>query len=312
MKQKEGIPMPENSKPHKELPVENIVHRTSSRPFSLYRTVVNREDSCALYLHCHPEAEIFYLEQGAVEFHVENRTFFLQAGEGIFIPPNQIHTAANRTDAALLCCHRAIVFDHRMLEQSLPPYCQGYFAPLKLWRYDCIYPVTRDKAENARLLVLLPSIFFLPETELERYELSLLGTLFLCWQELYNLCFSKLNASVSDHALRREIQKSLDFLQESFADSLTLSELSKRAGFSESYFSHSFKNCTGYTPFEYLNRLRIVKSCELLIRTDTKITEIASLCGFNNISYFNRTFYKIMGISPSGYRGSLGGKQKHI
>ena len=55
----------------------------------------------------------------------------------------------------------------------------------------------------------------------------------------------------------------------------------------------------------HLNRLRIVKSCEMLLRTDKKITEIASLCGFNNISYFNRTFYKIMGISPSGYRGSL-------
>ncbi|MDE7325257.1 MAG: AraC family transcriptional regulator [Lachnospiraceae bacterium] len=298
--------MSKNGKIYNGLPIENIVHRTASRPFSLYRTVVGRGDPCALYLHCHPEAEIFYLEQGAVEFQVENRSFLLKTGEGIFIPPNQIHTATNKTDETLSCCHRAFVFDLDLLEQNLPPYCQIYFAPLKLWRTDCIYPVTLDKKENSRLLALFPSIFSLPEPglKLEQYELSLIGTLFLCWQELYNLCFSRLNRSVSDNALRREIQKSLDFLQENFSDSFTLSELSKRAGLSESYFSHSFKSCTGHTPFEYLNRLRIVKSCEMLIRTDKKITEIASLCGFNNISYFNRTFHKIMGISPSGYRGS--------
>lgn len=176
----------------------------------------------------------------------------------------------------------------------------------KLWRIDCVYPITLNNAENSRLLALMPSIFSLQKPALEQYELSLIGTLFLCWQELYNICFSKRNRSISDSSLRMEIQKILDFLQENFSDSITLSSLSKRAGFSESYFSHSFKNCTGYSPFEYLNRLRIVKSCEMLIRTDKKITEIASLCGFNNISYFNRTFYKIMGISPSGYRGSLG------
>ena len=298
--------MSENKKIYRELPIENIVHRTASRPFSLYRTVVGKGESCALYPHCHPEAEIFYLEQGAVEFQVENRSFSLQAGEGIFIPPSQIHTAVNKTDETLPCCHRAVVFDTNMLEQNLPPYCQIYFAPLKLWRIDCVYPITLNNAENSRLLALMPSIFSLQKPALEQYELSLIGTLFLCWQELYNICFSKRNRSISDSSLRMEIQKILDFLQENFSDSITLSSLSKRAGFSESYFSHSFKNCTGYSPFEYLNRLRIVKSCEMLIRTDKKITEIASLCGFNNISYFNRTFYKIMGISPSSYRGSLG------
>lgn len=303
-----GIPMPESVKPQNELPIENIVHRTASRPFSFHHTTVAKGETRALYLHCHPEAEIFYLERGAVEFQVENRSFPLQAGEGIFIPPNQIHAAANKTDVTLSCCHRAFVFDPDMLERSLPPYCQRYFAPLKRWRIDCIYPILRDKKENAGLLALLPSIFSLPKPELEQYELSLIGTLFLCWQELYNLCFSRRNVPVSGSTQRMEIQKSLDFLQENYADSLTLAELAKRAGFSESYYSHSFKSCTGYAPFEYLNRLRIVKSCEMLIQTDKKITEIASLCGFNNISYFNRTFYKIMGIAPSGYRGSFGGQ----
>ena len=41
--------MSENKKIYRELPIENIVHRTASRPFSLYRTVVGKGESCALY-----------------------------------------------------------------------------------------------------------------------------------------------------------------------------------------------------------------------------------------------------------------------
>lgn len=287
-------------------PLETIVHRTGTRPFSLYRTVVEQGESCALYLHCHPEAEIFYLEHGLVDFQVENRTFSLHAGEGIFIPPGLIHTAANRTEPADCCCYRAFVFDPGMIERTLPPHCQVYFAPLQLRRFDCVYPITAAKPENARLLKLLPSLFSLQEPELLHYELSLTGSLLLFWQELYNLCFCGLCTDPSDSSLHRDIQNILDFLQQHFSDPLTLSELSKRAGFSESYFCHSFKECTGCTPFTYLNRLRIVKSCELLTQTGKKITDIASLCGFNNISYFNRTFYKMMGAAPSAYRRNFG------
>lgn len=297
--------MSENVIIQNSIPVETIVHRTASRPFSFYRTVVKPGETCALYLHCHPEAELFYLEQGMVDFQVENRSFSLQAGEGIFIPPGQIHTAVNRTQGALHCCYRAFVFDTGMLEQNLPPYCQAYFAPLQVRRADCVYPIKLDQPKNKRLLALLPAIFSLQRPKLEQYELSLTGILLLCWQELYNLCFSELNRLPFDSSPYKEIQKSIDYLQHNFADSLTLADLSKRAGFSKSYFCHSFKNCTGYTPFAYLNRLRIVKSCELLAQTNKKITEIASLCGFNNISYFNRTFYKTAGTTPSAYRSGL-------
>lgn len=297
--------MSENVTLQNSIPLETIIHRTASRPFSLYRTVVDQEERSALYLHCHPEAELFYLEEGMVDFQVESCSFSLQAGEGIFIPPNQLHSAMKQTDCSGSCSHRAVVFDLNLLEQNLPPYCQAYFAPLQVRRADCVYPIKLDQPKNKRLLALLPAIFTLQRPKLEQYELSLTGILLLCWQELYNLCFSELNRLPFDSSPCKEIQKSIDYLQHNFADSLTLADLSKKAGFSESYFCHSFKNCTGYTPFAYLNRLRIVKSCELLARTNKKITEIASLCGFNNISYFNRTFYKTAGTTPSAYRSGL-------
>ena len=283
------------------LPVENIIHRTNSRPFSLHRTILADGESCALYLHCHPEAELFYLERGTLDFQVENHHYTLHTGEGIFIPPNFIHNATNRTGIREQCCYRAIVFSVDMLEKSLPPYCRSYFAPIHSRKMDCIYPITHTGQDNAPLLSLLPAIFNFQNNQLEKYELALTGTLFICWQELYNLRFSKVTsgAGISAHT---ELQSSLDFIHIHFQESLSLKELAASAGFSEGYYCHSFKEYTGYTPFEYLNRVRIVKSCELLTETHKKITEIASLCGFNNISYFNRTFYRMMNATPSAYR----------
>ena len=286
---------------HNLLPLENIIHRTASRPFSLHRTVLSGDENCALYLHCHPEAELFYLEQGNLDFQVENHTYMLKAGEGIFIPPSLIHNAFNLTVAGDSCIYRAAVFSVDMLEKSLSPYCRTYFSPLHLRSMDCIYPITYENQKNTRLLSLLPNLFTFQETALERYELAFTGTLFLCWQELYNLCFSGLDSSSGNHC-RAELQASLDFMQQHYPDPLSLKDLASSVGFSEGYFCHSFRDFTGYTPFEYLNRVRIVKSCELLTQTNKKITEIATLCGFNNISYFNRTFSKLMNTTPSGYR----------
>lgn len=285
-----------------ERPVENIVHRTDTRPFSLHRTCLAPGESCALYLHCHPEAELFYLEKGSLCFYVENRSFHLEAGEGIFIPPNLIHNAVNRSAESVSCCYRAAVFSADMLEKTLPSYCQPYFRSLRTARMDCIYPIFARRPENAALLSLLPSLFHLQGDSLSQWELSFTGLLMLCWQELYNLCFSHVETPSSHRALGAELQNCLDYMQAHFAEPLTLAEFAASAGLSESYFCHSFKKFTGYTPFAYLNRIRIVKSCELLQDSGKKITDIALLCGFNNISYFNRTFYKVMKMTPSAYR----------
>lgn len=288
--------------PNAERPIENIIHRTDSRPFSLYRTCLAPGEPCALYLHCHPEAELFYLEEGCLCFYVENRSFLLEAGEGIFIPPNLIHNAVNRSAETVSCRYRAAVFSVDMLEKSLPSYCQPYFRPLRTARMDCTYPILARSSGNAALLSLLPSLFRLQGDALTQWELSFTGLLFLCWQELYNLCFCRAEALSPRRASTAGLQGCLDYLQAHYAEPLTLADLAASAGFSEGYFCHSFKKFTGYTPFAYLNRIRIVKSCELLQNTDKKITDVALLCGFNNISYFNRTFSQIMKMTPSAYR----------
>jgi len=71
---------------------------------------------------------------------------------------------------------------------------------------------------------------------------------------------------------------------------------------STSNFRRRFKAAVGVAPKDYITACCIHRACRLLLRTDEKIINIASQCGFLNVSGFNRCFLKFTGISPREYR----------
>jgi AraC-like DNA-binding protein len=96
-----------------------------------------------------------------------------------------------------------------------------------------------------------------------------------------------------------EVQR---YLQERYADALTLPGIASRFGFNPSYFSRLFHRQAGVPLVEYINGVRIRRSCVLLKRTSLGVLEIALSVGYNNLSHFNRYFRKIVGMSPREYR----------
>ncbi|MBN2441437.1 MAG: helix-turn-helix transcriptional regulator [Spirochaetales bacterium] len=104
------------------------------------------------------------------------------------------------------------------------------------------------------------------------------------------------------HTRSNKIEEILSYLDTNYCQSLTLDELARENGFSTSYLSRYFKHKTGLCLFEYINKLRVRRACFLLKNTNKKIIEIAYEVGYNNISFFNRYFKKILKISPVEYR----------
>ena len=98
--------------------------------------------------------------------------------------------------------------------------------------------------------------------------------------------------------------EALQYIQERYADQLSLQQIASRYGLNPSYFSRLFHRHEGVSLVEYVNRVRIQKSCQLLKRSEAGIIEIALAVGYNNISHFNRYFRRIMGMSPREYRNS--------
>ena len=92
------------------------------------------------------------------------------------------------------------------------------------------------------------------------------------------------------------------FINEHLDEKLTLDKVSREAGVSSFYFCKLFKQTTGLSFTEYINRRRVEWAKRKLLVPDTRVTEVAFDVGYMSLSQFNRSFLKYAGESPTRYR----------
>jgi two-component system response regulator YesN len=100
------------------------------------------------------------------------------------------------------------------------------------------------------------------------------------------------------------IPKIRRYLTENFQKSISLKELSKIFNINPYYLSQLFKKKTGQNYSDYLSRLRVDRTKELLIKTDMRVYEICETVGYTDTTYFSKLFERICGCTPSEYRKS--------
>lgn len=98
------------------------------------------------------------------------------------------------------------------------------------------------------------------------------------------------------------VKSGLVYINSNYTSEMTADEIAAAAGSSKYHFLRRFKRYTGYTVTEYVNMLRCEYARRLLVGTDDPIGEIAARCGFENMSYFSKTFRKYVGKTPSAVR----------
>ena len=96
--------------------------------------------------------------------------------------------------------------------------------------------------------------------------------------------------------------RALDYVSENYMDDVTLDSLAAYAGFSRYTLSRMFRQHTGQTFTQYLNKRRVTMAEELLASTKVPVTQVALQCGFNSIATFNRVFRDVRGCTPTQYR----------
>jgi AraC-like DNA-binding protein len=101
---------------------------------------------------------------------------------------------------------------------------------------------------------------------------------------------------------RFDLEEATAYIGTHLGEDLSLAGLAARYGLAPEYFSRLFKAKAGIPLVEHINRARIGRSCVLLKRTEAEIVEIAFSVGYNNLSHFNRSFRRIVGMSPREYR----------
>ena len=83
---------------------------------------------------------------------------------------------------------------------------------------------------------------------------------------------------------------------------MSVDEIADHVKMSKYYFCREFRRETGYTVVRYINNVRAREAERLLKQTDAPVQEIARSCGYENLSYFTRTFKSVTGKTPSETR----------
>jgi AraC-like DNA-binding protein/quercetin dioxygenase-like cupin family protein len=284
--------------------LEPVTHETGSRPISFHHTLIEQGSELVLYLHWHSEIEFLLIMHGETIFCIEEQEYYMKAGDAIFVPPNLLHMAKSINGNA--CEFNAIVFSQSYLTDFYQnPHYTKYMLPIKNYSLRCPLQMTSDISWHKDIINSIDRIYHLTQDNPEQSELQVHGMLLMVWQWIYNNHLSKIEVSIRLSRLALQLENAINEIHNSYNDMITLSKLASLSNLSEGQFCRLFKQLTDVTPFSYINRYRVIKSCEYLSNTSKKVAEIATLCGFNNISYYNREFNKYIKVTPSEYRNAL-------
>lgn len=98
------------------------------------------------------------------------------------------------------------------------------------------------------------------------------------------------------------LDSALVYINENYAEDITLDELAGICGVSKQHFCRVFKAKMGMRPLEYLARKRISEARGLLLNTNMSVAEIGRKVGYDSLTYFGMVYKKYEGISPTDYR----------
>jgi AraC-like DNA-binding protein/ligand-binding sensor protein len=101
------------------------------------------------------------------------------------------------------------------------------------------------------------------------------------------------------------ITRAKAFIAEHQTESLRLGQVAKAVNSSPFYFCKLFKKATGLNFTDYISRIRIERSKNLLLNPNLRVSEIAFEVGFQSLTHFNRVFKQTVGQSPTSYREQL-------
>mgnify|MGYP004510281621 FL=1 len=133
----------------------------------------------------------------------------------------------------------------------------------------------------------------------------------VCKCSVYNILLSYCvsccccNLSVisnSSFQLSKECALAKQYIDINYSKNITLDSLAEITHINKFYLAHSFTECIGQSPINYLADRRIEACKELLTTSDLSVTQIASSAGFSSQSYFSQIFNKKVGMSPRQYR----------
>lgn len=246
----------------------------------IYRTLKN----CTNNTNWHNNIELQYCSYGQGYVLIDSEKYEFSKGDIVVVNSKSIHYTGTLEELKYHC----LIISTQLCELAGIEYEQLYFQPLisnpvitdAIKKINKVY-YSDDNCKTAILQMLLLKILI----ELKKNH-------------------TVPNEFVNKTSTNRIVIETIKYIKKNYMNKITLDALAKNA-FTDKYsLSKKFKSTTGYTIVQYINSYRCEKVIELM-RKGIAINEAAIKCGFNNMSFFTRTFKAFTGELPSQYRKKL-------
>lgn len=251
--------------------------------------------------HWHEALEFNLVIDGEVKVSTANQTQVFHKGEGFFLNSNVLAAMDSDTDCIMdshlfhpvfLSGHFKSVFETKYLN----PIVQNRNLDMVAFRGTNTYQ--KQILNKLRQLGQLQK-----ESNTEFQTRNLLSEIWLCLlDEIKN---AEPNIYHPQQKNQDRILTMISFIQENFAEKLTLEDIADSAAVSTRECLRCFKSSIRQSPMDYLIEYRVRSAKKMLETTDLSITDIALRCGFNSNSYFTKLFHRICGKTPNAYRKEL-------
>lgn len=222
--------------------------------------------------------QLLHLQSGSMHIHIDDVIYYIPAGKVVVMYPGQrIYIEFDKTIAS---AHRWV---------TIFPHEDDTTIAQELMTKPVLLPLSHRMNQLLDLLVEL-------QREDGPEQRPLQQSLGLSAVQLY---FHEIKSLHEKHPAISHVK---EFIYNSYAEEITLSDMATHAEISASHLTRLFRNDEGMSPIKYLWQYRVERGLDLLQTTGLSITEIAELCGFKTPYHFARLVKQQTGLSPTQFR----------
>ena len=243
--------------------------------------------------HYHEWYELYYITEGQCIYQVANKTFSLETGDWIFIPPRVKHKNVYRSETT---------------DRYLIYFSKDYINPClynKLCELVSKAHFKPQAKERALLTGLIERLLYEFQNPCEFSDEIYKSYLFQIMVTLLTKMPEKRSGNPYDEEdtnIFFFVRHTIEYIDGHFNERINLNELADMNYITPGYLSTIFKRVTGIHLSDYIQARRVSYAKKLLCETDASISEISEKCGFNDTNYFSTVFKKHTAMSPKQYR----------
>ena len=273
---------------------ENKQRGTYEFPFEFHH-VDQYHPQYIMSYHWHMEFELIRILKGEFKITINEEEIKAYEGDFLFISGSTLHAGI-----PYACVYECIVFDLNAFSKYNTQ-VQKMIQDIIDQKISIFHHFSKSQKE---LHQVVWTVFDAMKKKHFGYELTVFGQLYHFFGLVYEkkLYTKDLKQTRRDHKRIMHLKEVLELIETSYDKPLTLEALSATSHMSPKYFCRFFYEMTHKTPIDYLNHHRIEHACYQLITTENSVTDIAYSCGFNDLSYFIKTFKKYKGVTPGKYK----------